>query len=113
MLIPGLPGASEPSFRTRGRALLSLDTLVEEVRERLEADGLAISARVVKAAIQSARWVICMHEDLDVEELALQVSEELRRHHVLFVPDMVEEVLVTYVRLVIELDIEEVYEVRR
>jgi len=113
MLIPGLPGASEPSFRTRGRALFSLDTLVTEVCDRLAADGLKVSAWVAKAAIQSARRVICGQPTLDVEELALRVSAELRHHRVLFVPDMVEEVLVTYVRLVIELDIEEVYEARR
>ncbi|MCB9758831.1 MAG: hypothetical protein H6739_03245 [Alphaproteobacteria bacterium] len=108
MTIPGLPGASEPTFRTRDRSLFSLDMLVREVCERLVDDGLNVSPRVAKAAIQCARRWICEREELDVDALSLLVSRDLRHHRVLLIPDMVSEVLVTYVRLVIELDVAEV-----
>lgn len=107
-MIPGIPGAPEPVFRTRALGVVSLDALIEEVCHRLAEDGLTVSPRVAKAAVQCARARITDDDHVSVEELALHVSAELRHLRMLFVPDMVEEVLLTYVRLVFELDISEV-----
>ena len=58
MRIPGIPGASEPSFRTRDRIWIALDDLVYETCSKLEELGLAISPYACKAAIQISRQLM-------------------------------------------------------
>ncbi len=103
--IPGIPGAAEPTFYTRDRRFLSLDRIVHELCDLMADDGHPVSPRVAKAAVQSGRHVVCIHDGLRAEELAERVSWELRGSHVLLPPQLVERLLVTYGRLVIELDI--------
>ena len=45
MRIPGIPGASEPSFRTRGQIWVALDDLVHETCTRLEEVWASLLAR--------------------------------------------------------------------
>jgi len=54
MRIPGIPGASEPSFRTRDRVWIALDDLVYETCTKLEELGFSLSPYSCKAAIQIA-----------------------------------------------------------
>jgi len=103
--IPGIPGAADPTFCTRDRRFLSLDRVVHELCDLMEDDGTPISPRVAKAAVQSGRQIVCRYDGLCADELATRVSLELRRARVLLTPTLVERLLVTYGRLVIELDI--------
>ena len=52
MRIPGIPGASEPSFRTRDQVWIALDDLVYETCTKLEVLGIVLSPYACKAAIQ-------------------------------------------------------------
>ena len=108
MRIAGLPGASEPSFRTRDNALVSFDTLVGRVVEGVEQP---LSHEVVKATIQCARHVVCSVKDLDGASLAELVMRDLRRFHILLVQPLIEAILACYAGLVARLDIAEVVEV--
>lgn len=110
MRIPGLPGASEPTFRTRDRRWMGLDTLVLDTCQRLEDSGAAVSPVAAKAAIQLARHLVVMDEELVGEDLLAAVSFRLRRQRVLLTPAAVGRVLGAYARLVVELDITETCE---
>jgi hypothetical protein len=110
MRIPGLPGASEPTFRTRDRRWMGLDTLVLDTCQRLEDSGEVVSPLAAKAAIQLARHLVVMDEELVGEDLLAAVSFRLRRQRVLLTPTAVGRVLGAYARLVVELDITETCE---
>lgn len=111
MPIAGLPGASDPSFRTRDNALVSFDTLVAGVVGVLDEGGRSVSHEVTKATIQCARHVVCAVSDLDGASLAALVMRDLRRFHILLVQPLIEAILAAYASLVARLDIAEVHEV--
>lgn len=111
MSIPGIPGASEPSFRTRDAHLVGLDALILETCGRLARAGMPMSPMVVKAAVQVAREILhALDEGPERDELVAQVTQRLRRRYVLLTPAHVSAVLENYGRLVLELDITEVTE---
>jgi hypothetical protein len=108
MRIPGLPGASDPTFRTRDALLLSLDRIVHDVCTELAVGGLVISLPVAKAAIQAARHGICRQPSLVEAEIVVIVGARLRRERILLPPSMIRRLLRCYLRTVIALDITEV-----
>ncbi|MCP4803998.1 MAG: hypothetical protein GY913_08805 [Proteobacteria bacterium] len=112
MTIAGLPGASDPSFRTRDNALVSFDTLVGSVVDALDEAGRDVSHEVVKATIQCARHVVCSVSDLDGAGLAEHVMRDLRRFHILLVQPLILAIIASYAQLVAVLDIAEVHEGR-
>ena len=75
MSIPGIPGASEPAFRTRDARWMGLDALVHETRASLVAEGTNVSLIAVKSAIQLARQVVQEPTDRSTEELVATVTE--------------------------------------
>lgn len=105
---PTTPRGSSPSYRTHDGALVSLDTVVRGVQLTLEEAGLDTSELVVRATILRARVRASEQKRPDVGELARRVSDDLRGMHVLFVPDMVEAVIVAYVKLLLQLDVAEI-----
>ncbi len=107
MAIPGIPGAPTPRFRTHDRVFLSLDELVSGVCLELETGGVTVQPSLVKAAIQCARQSVQHVDNPGLEQLAQQVSEDLRRVRILLVPSLVQRILVSYGHLVSELDIAE------
>jgi hypothetical protein len=110
MRIPGLPGASEPTFRTRDRRWMGLDTLVMDTTRRLADAGWAVSPVAAKAAIQLARHLVVVEEELSGDALIDAISVRLRRQRVLLTPEHVGRILGAYARLVVELDITETCE---
>ncbi len=108
MRIPGLPGATETTFRTRDAVLVSLDRLVEEVCTELSDRGMDIAPPMAKAAIQAARAAITRWPELDEASLVAQVQARLRREHILLPAPMVGALLRRYLRKVVELDVTEV-----
>lgn len=89
---------------------MALDTLVMETVGRLAEGGRELSPVAVKAAVQVARTVVQLREDLRGPSLIGEVVIQLRHRRVLLTPDLVERVLGTYARLVLELDIQEINE---
>ena len=110
MRIPGIPGGSEPSFRTRDCQWMGLDTLVLETCEQLDGEDWDLSPHVVKAAIQVARWVVEELEDEGVEELVEAVCQRLRCRRVLLSHGHVQAILTAYARVISSLDIAEINE---
>lgn len=110
--IPGLPGGGEPSFRSGHRGWLTLDDLVVQVVERLGAEGLALSPFAVKATLQLTRRLVDGAVEVAAEDLYAAVPAELRRAGVLLPAGQVEQVIRAYARLVAELDIRDVAEIR-
>ena len=111
MPIPGLPGASEPTFRTRDRHWMGLDTLVFEVCMRLEDEsGFVVDPAVAKATIQLARHLVVNEDGLEGEALLEEVAVRLRPLRVLLKAFHVGAILGAYARLVVELDITETCE---
>ena len=110
MRIPSLPGASEPTFRTRTERWMGLDALVVEVCARLATRACEISPYAAKATIQTARNLLAESEDIPEAELVEQVTSILLRKRVLLGHEHVRGVLVTYGRVLLELDIMEVCE---
>ena len=109
MPIAGLPGASEPSFMTRDRALVSFDTLVTHTVEEMLEQGHELSTEVTKATIQLARQLVCATRNLDRVGLAELVTRELRRFRIVLMRPLVEAILATYAGIVARMDIAEVY----
>ena len=107
MASPGIPGAPEPTFRTRDREYVSLDELIKDVCTELATRDILVDAPVVKAAVQCARDSVQGTESPGLDGLAQQVSEDLRRERVHLVPRLVRQVLLSYGRVVTELDIAE------
>ncbi len=108
MRIPGLPGANEPTFRTRDALLLSLDRIVHEVCSELADQGMSLAPRIAKAGIQAARHAICRQPELAEEGLVETVREDLMRERILLPATMVQALLRHYLHKVLELDITEV-----
>ena len=107
MAISGIPGAPEPTFRTRDREYVSLDRLIQDVCTELASRDILVNASIAKAAVQCARHSVQASESPGLEGLAQQVSEDLRRERVLLVPRLVRQVLLSYGRIVSEFDIAE------
>lgn len=110
MRIPGIPGASDPSFRTRLETWMGLDSFVYKVVERLAQDGTALSPHAVKVTIQIARYVLSREEGLAGDALIADVHGRLRKARLLLQPGHVQQILRVYASLVAEIGIEEVLE---
>lgn len=112
--IPGLPGASEPAFRTGDRGWMSLDDVVQETVSWLAADGIELSPFAVKATIQVTRRLLDASPELAEPDeptgLFAQVQQELRRAGVLLRPGQAEQVVRVYASVVALLDIRDVSE---
>ena len=108
--IPGIPGASEPSFRTRDRRWMDLDTMVLETCMHLAQDGDEVSPLVVKVTVQVARRLVVLHDDLGGPDLIEQVRLGLHARHVLISGVLVTRILKSYAAVFLELDILEVSE---
>lgn len=107
--VPGLPGAHSPTYLTRHQELVSLDTLVGRVCERLAGRQAPVRmARApVKATIQVARGVVAGVAERGA--LVTEVVAGLRRVGVLLTAAQVEAVLETFGQLLVEIDVAEVY----
>ena len=110
MSIPGIPGASEPSFRTRDRRWMGLDALVHETCAHLEEEGMAVSPVAAKAAIQIARFVVQEPVERESSELVDTVVDRLRARRVVLPANTVLAILATYTRVIIVLDVLEINE---
>jgi len=111
MRIPGIPGASEPAFRTRDARWMGLDSLVRETCTVLEEDGVFISLIAAKATIQLARRVVQEPQERGQEELCSAISERLRSRLVLMPVASVRDVIQAYARVIVSLDILEINEI--
>lgn len=111
MRIPGIPGASEPAFRTRDARWMGLDALIRETCTVLEEDGIVISLVAAKATIQIVRRVVQEPLDRDQGELCLVVQERLRSRRVLMPLSSVRDVIETYARVIVSLEILEINEI--
>lgn len=108
---PPIPRGKAPSYRTQDGALMSLDTIVRGVQEILDEQGLETSVLVVRSTILRARLRASEEKSPEMSALAQRVSDDLRAMHVLFIPDMVEAVMVAYVKLLVELEVAEILDV--
>jgi len=108
MRIPGIPGASEPTFRTRDCQWMGLDTLVMETCADLEEEGWVVSPHAAKVTIQVARCTVQGPVELDTPSLIAAVREGLRPRYVLLTEEQVEAVLTAYARVVLTMDIAEI-----
>ena len=108
--IPGIPGVSEPHFRTGDRLWMSLDDLVTETCARLEARGISMGLMAVKTAVQTARRLVEVREGLAGDALIAEVIKHLRAGHVVLPPAYVQATLQVYALLVAELDVREIRE---
>ena len=109
--IPGLPGESDPSFRTGDRGWMRLDDLVLEAVAWLDADGVELSPYVVKATVQLTRHMLDCNSDWgEGGELFLAVHEQLRRAGVLLQAHHVQRIVRVYASVVALLDIRDVLE---
>ena len=79
MRIPGIPGASEPSFRTRGQIWVALDDLVYETCTHLDTFGVIVSPYVCKGTIQVSRQLMLVGTTSAGEGLAEEVAMRLRQ----------------------------------
>lgn len=108
--IPGISGASEPSFRTADRRWLDLDSMVRETTHKLATGGVILSPVAVKAAIQMGRALLAASDDLRGDALGELVSAQLRHRRVLLSPALARQVLVAYAAVFLELEVLEVNE---
>ncbi len=111
MRIPGIPGASEPAFRTRDARWMGLDALVRETCAFLEEDGIVISLIAAKATIQLARRTVQEPLERDQDELCSVISDRLRSRRVLMPVPSVRDVIQAYARVIVSLDILEINEI--
>ena len=111
MRIPGIPGASEPAFRTRDARWMGLDALVRETCTVLEEDGIVISLVAAKATIQLARRVVQEPVERDQEALCCTISDRLRSRRVLMPVSSVRHVIQVYARVIVSLEILEINEI--
>ena len=112
MSIRGIPGAADPTFRTRDRIFVSLDQLVAEVCEVLRSRAFVVSLPVAKCVVQLTRRHLSQRDDIDLEELSLVVSKELRSHRTLVTQAQVKLVLQAYGDTFAVLDIAEIVDKR-
>ena len=110
MSIPGIPGASEPAFRTRDARWMGLDAMVHETRSSLVADGTEVSLVAIKSAIQLARQVVQEPVKRSTNELVATVTDRLQHRKVIMPLDVVQKVLNAYARVIVEMDILEINE---
>ena len=111
MSIPGIPGASNPSFRTRDRTVVSLDQLIVEICEDLKGQGLSVAPFVAKTIVQLARKNLALGTaDVDMNALNERVYEELKLHRILIVPERVGMVVKAYGEVFSEMQIEDTVE---
>ena len=110
MRIPGIPGASEPSFRTRDQVWIALDDLVYETCTKLETLGIVLSPYACKAAIQVSRQLMLVGSPAAGVDLEQEVSLRLRQRRVLLDPQLTGEILRAYGRVVMGMQIAEVQE---
>jgi hypothetical protein len=109
MRIRGIPGAPNPTFRTRDRVYVSLDQIIVELCQELSRDGLLLSQQIAKTIVQCARCYLHSEEGVsDMEGLCQAVFEDLKAHRVLFVPSRVQQVLTAYGQVYASLEIEDV-----
>ena len=108
--IPGIPGASEPSFRTRDRRWMGLDALVRETCAHLEEEGLSVSPVAAKATIQLARFIVQEPIERDTDALVETIVERLRARRVLIPANMALAVLTAYAHVIVVLDVLEINE---
>jgi hypothetical protein len=111
MRIPGIPGASEPAFRTRDARWMGLDALVHETCAVLKEEGISVSPVAAKATIQIARFVVQEPVERDTDGLIRAVSDRLKARCVLLPLDLVREVLATYAQVIVVLDVLEINEI--
>ena len=104
MRIPGIPGASEPAFRTRDSRWMGLDSLVEETCTMLSEAGKDVSLVAAKATIQLARFV-------DQDELCSEIAARLQRRKVIMSVEHVQAVLLAYAQVIVALDVLEINEI--
>jgi hypothetical protein len=110
MRIPGIPGASEPAFRTRDQELFGLDRVVREVCARLADEGVDVSPPVVKTTVQIARGLMLAGSPLGGKALIDDVQLRLRGCRIILSTDLVWAVLAAYGHTVVYLDIADVVE---
>jgi hypothetical protein len=110
MKIPGVPGASEPAFRTRDARWMGLDTLVQETCTLLAEAGIDVSLVAAKAAIQVARSVVQGPDGHEADALISVVTDRLRGCGVLLPSSCVKAVLTTYARVIVNLEVAEINE---
>ena len=110
MSIPGIPGASEPAFRTRDARWMGLDALVQETVTVLKEVGFDVSLIAAKATIQIARFVVQEPVERDAAALVSAVQDRLRARCVLMTSELVREVLTTYAQVIVVLDVLEINE---
>ena len=110
MRIPGIPGASEPSFRTRGQIWVALDDLVYETCTHLDTFGVIVSPYVCKGTIQVSRQLMLVGTPSAGEGLAEEVAMRLRERGVLVQPGLVGQILQAYGHIIMGMDIAEVLE---
>ena len=110
MRIPGIPGASEPAFRTRDARWMGLDAVVQETVTVLKEEGFDVSLMAAKATIQIARFVVQEPVERDTDALIATVQDRLRARCVVLPADIVREVLATYAQVIVVLDVLEINE---
>jgi hypothetical protein len=110
MRIPGIPGASEPTFRTRDRRWMGLDALILETCADMQEEGITISPYAAKATIQIARFVVQEPIERDTSELVETIVERLRTRCVVLPANTVLAILTTYAHVIVVLDVLEINE---
>ena len=110
MRIPGIPGAGEPSFRTRDRRWMGLDALVHETVAHMQEEGFTISPFAAKAAIQIARFVVQEPVERNTDELVSTIVDRLQARRVVLPAKTVLAVLTTYAHVIVVLDVLEINE---
>ena len=111
MSIPGIPGAPNPSFRTRDRMIVSLDQLIVEICEELRDQGLPVAPFVAKTIVQLTRKTLSQSpNEVDVEKLSESVFQELKLHRILVIPSRVAMVVKAYGAVFAEMQIEDTVE---
>ena len=110
MRIPGIPGASEPAFRTRDARWMGLDAVVQETVSVLREEGFDVSLMAAKATIQIARFVVQKPVERDTEALIATVNDRLQAQCVIMPCEVVREILATYAQVIVVLDVLEINE---
>ena len=110
MSIPGIPGASEPTFRTRDARWMGLDALVQETVTVMKEEGVEVSLVAAKTTIQLGRIVVQEPIERDSDELIGAVYRRLRGQRVLIPIEVVQKILATYAQVIVTLDVLEINE---
>lgn len=111
MSIPGIPGASEPAFRTRDSRWVGLDALIHEACATLTESGCDVSLVAAKATVQIARFVVQEPVERDQDELCIEISRRLRSRKVIMPASRVRQVLTAYAQVIVMLDVLEINEI--